>query len=368
MKTRALSLFALGAVLAVSGCELPPVDAVQLGFRGVGMEHVRNPGTLQDSVQAIAARTPNISGEAPADMEPAPDGTWENVQVLGHLSEAEFNRFMLNMTIWVAQGTGQGCNYCHVVQPDGQVDFVSDDIYTKRVSRDMISMTQDLNVNWANHVGETGVNCWTCHQGQANPTNYWYFADGAGSDLHRYYVNERDRQIERYHLDDEGMRVISQEALTADVDNPISTNDTRHAYWVMLQMSEALGVNCTYCHTSARFSDWEESPPTRLQALRGVRMVRAMNSDYFLPLQPDWPETLLGPLGDGPKMQCATCHIGAYKPQFGNPASHGQGHPAITRIGFPSPGSSGTMMGTPEGTAGTSAAAPAADASTGGTP
>lgn len=344
MKTRALSLLAAGGLLFAAGCELPPVDAVQTGFRGVGMEHIKNPRTLQDSIQAIAARAPTLSGAAPADMEPAPEGTWENVQVLGHLSEAEFNRFMLNMTVWVAQGTGQGCNYCHVVEADGQVNFVSDDIYTKRVSRDMISMTQDLNVNWANHVGEFGVNCWTCHQGQANPTNYWYFAEEGPRDISRYFVNERNRQIERYYLDEEGMRVISDEILSGDTDNPISTNDTRHAYWIMLQMSEALGVNCTYCHTSARFSDWEESPPTRLQALRGVRMVRAMNTGYFLPLQPDWPAEQLGPLGDGPKLQCSTCHIGAYKPQFGNPASHGQGHPAITQIGIPHPGSSGSMM------------------------
>ena len=344
MKTRGLSLMASGALLFAAGCELPPVDAVDMGFRGVGMQHVVNPGTLQDSVQAIAARAPTISGEAPADMVPAPEGTWENVQVLGHLSEAEFNRFMLNITIWVAQNTGQGCNYCHVVDDQGQVNFVSDDIYTKVVSRDMIRMTQDINTNWSSHVGDVGVNCWTCHQGEALPTNYWFFAEDGRRDIQRYFVNERDRQIERYNLDETGVRVISQVPLRGDSDNRISTNDTRHAYWVMLQMSEALGVNCTYCHTSARFSDWEESPPARVHALRGVRMVRAMNESYMLPLQTTWPENRLGPLGDGPKMQCATCHIGAYKPQYSNPASYGAGHPALTRIGVPHGGSSDAMM------------------------
>ncbi len=333
-----------GLLLSATGCELPPHDAVDLGFRGVGMQQIVNPGPRADSVAAIMARIPQINVPLSADQEPAPPGTWENVQVLGHLSDAEFNRFMLAMTVWVAQGTGQGCNYCHAVDAQGQVDFASDDVYTKVVSRQMIRMTQELNVNWASHVGETGVNCWTCHQGQALPTNYWFNETPSLAGIERYFVNERDRQIEQYYLDDEGVRVISQAALTADADNPISTNDTRHTYWVMLQMSEALGVNCTYCHTSARFSDWEESPPARLQALRGVRMVREANRNHFLTLQDAWPENRLGPMGDGPKLQCATCHIGAYRPQFGSSASHATDHPAITRTGFPHPGNGAAGM------------------------
>ncbi|TVP44598.1 MAG: photosynthetic reaction center cytochrome c subunit [Gemmatimonadales bacterium] len=343
MKNRGLSLVLMGGLLAATGCELPPVDTVATGFRGTGMEHVSNPGTVADSMRAIAARIQPASGTAPAAMEPAPPGTWENVQVLGHLSEAEFNRFMLNMTIWVAQGTGQGCNYCHVVDSEGVVDFVSDNIYTKVVSRDMISMTQDLNANWETHVGEAGVNCWTCHQGQALPTNYWFFADERRGALIQNFVNA-PRQPERYLLDEEGVRVQSGAALTADVDNPVSTNDTRHAYWVMLQMTEALGVNCTYCHMSPRWGDWEESPPTRTTALRGVRMTRELNQSYMLPLQNAWPAERLGPMGDGPKIQCATCHMGAYIPQYGHPASHGQDHPAITQIGFPHAGSPAPTM------------------------
>jgi photosynthetic reaction center cytochrome c subunit len=346
------------ALLVFGGCELPPADTVNLGFRGVGMQQVVNPDTRADSVRAIAARTPEVSTETAADTMPAPAGTWENVQVLGHMSEAEFNRFMLAMTIWVAQGTGQGCNYCHVVDDQGQVDFVSDDIYTKVVSRRMIEMTQDLNVNWASHVGDAGVNCWTCHQGEALPTNYWFYGEPSLAGVERYYVNERDRQIERYHLDEEGVRVVSDEALSADTDNPVSTNDTRHTYWVMMQMSEALGVNCTYCHTSARFTDWEESPPARVQALRGVRMVRNTNFEYMLSLQDAWPENRLGPQGDGPKIQCSTCHIGAYRPQYGNPASQATGHLGITRLGYPHAGAPTDTTEAAEPASGAAAAAP----------
>jgi photosynthetic reaction center cytochrome c subunit len=347
MKKTGLTLLAAGAMLAVTGCEPGVKDTADLGFRGVGMQQVAIPGVVRDSLAAIERRAAgaNVAGEAPESWEPAPEGTWENVQVLGHLSEAEFNRFMLAMTLWVAQGTGQGCNYCHVVEEDGNVNFALDNIYTKQVSRDMIRMTQDLNVNWSAHVGEAGVNCWTCHQGQALPTNYWFFTEGdQRRDIERYYVNEGARQTERYYLDQEGIRVISDEALRGDSDNRSSITDTRHLYWVMMEMSEALGVNCTYCHTSARFADWEESPPARVTALRGVRMVRALNTEYMVPLQSVWPENRLGALGDGPKIQCSTCHNGANQPQYGIPTSKGAGHPAITQIGFPHAGVSGSAM------------------------
>lgn len=333
-------LFGLSAAAALlwgaGACEFPPQDTEELGFRGTGMVHIANPAAVADSQAAVEARVPSLPAEPDPDMEPAPPGTWENVQYLGHLSEAEFNRTMLAMTTWVAQGTGQGCNYCHVVNDQGQADYVSDDIYTKVVSRDMIRMTQQLNAEYSSHVGDRGINCWTCHQGEVLPNNYWFFAEEGPRDLERLYVNEGDRQSERYFLDQENIRVVSTDAaLTGDTDNVSSIQDTRHAYWVMTQMSEGLGVNCTYCHQSPRFSDWEESPPQRVTALRGARMLRHANTEYMVPLQDAWPENRLGPRGDGPKLQCATCHNGAPLPQYGNEAGYGIGWPALTVLGPP---------------------------------
>jgi photosynthetic reaction center cytochrome c subunit len=335
MRTLAAAILAGGGLL-LAGCELPRPETVQLGFRGVAMEHVANPRTVADSMNSIAARIPTLAGEAPANMEPAPPGTWENVQVLGHLSELEFNRLMQAMTTWVAQGSGQGCAYCHTIDSDGEVNFVSDDLYTKVVSRAMIRMTQDLNTNYTSHVGDRGVNCWTCHMGQALPNNYWFETAGAPGPISPYFVSPTDRQLERYYLDDEAVRVISSDAaLSGDSENVASIQSTEHAYWIMMQMSQDLGVNCTYCHNSGRFAEWEESTPQRVTALRGVRMVRHLNSDYMLPLYPVWPEARLGPLGDGPKMQCGTCHNGAWQPQYGSPAGYGSGWPGLARPGVP---------------------------------
>jgi photosynthetic reaction center cytochrome c subunit len=46
-------------------------------------------------------------------------------------------------------------------------------------------------------------------------------------------------------------------------------------------------------------------------------MVRHLNNDYLVPLQSVFPASRLGPTGDSPKVNCATCHNGVYKPLFG---------------------------------------------------
>ena len=97
----------------------------------------------------------------------------------------------------------------------------------------------------------------------------------------------------------------------------------------MMHMSQALGVNCNYCHNTRAFRDWAQSPPQRTTAWYGIRMVRDLNNDYLDPLQKVLPANRLGPaLGDAPKVNCATCHNGVYKPLFG--VSMAQGFPELS--------------------------------------
>jgi photosynthetic reaction center cytochrome c subunit len=113
---RALPILGLAVVL-LAGCERPPVDTVQRGFRGLGMVQVYNPRTLAE--QAPLNEAPAPTDPAPAEGPRAKD-VFKNVQVLGDLSVAEFTRTMTAITEWVAPQ--QGCAYCHGNNEDLSLD------------------------------------------------------------------------------------------------------------------------------------------------------------------------------------------------------------------------------------------------------
>jgi len=122
----------LMAAVMLAGCERPPIETVQTGFRGTGMEQIYNPRTLakQASLNAAPAAPEAADAEGPKAKD-----VYKNVQVLGDLSVGQFNRHMAAITQWVSPEAG--CAYCHNVQ-----NFADDDKYTKVVARRMIQMTQ----------------------------------------------------------------------------------------------------------------------------------------------------------------------------------------------------------------------------------
>ena len=308
----------LAGVAFLSGCERPPVETTQNGFRGTGMVDVQNPRLAADD----AAR--HI---APASLPPSPEGgplasaIYKNVPVLGGLTVAEFTRTMVAMTNWVSPT--EGCNYCH-----NPADLASDEKYTKVVSRRMIEMTQHINASWQPHVGETGVTCHTCHRGQAVPEYIW-FADAsapvakfagnrAGQNAPAEVVGLTSLPLDPFSTFLEGnaaIRVEGTEALPHG--NMSSIKQGEWTYGLMMHFSQSLGVNCTYCHNSRHFSDWEQSPPTRAKAWHGINMARGLNTEYLVPLRDVFPAERRGPSGDAPKVYCATCHQGAAKPLNG---------------------------------------------------
>lgn len=291
---------AIAAVLVVvaAGCrDYPPVESVQTGFRGTGSVQIYDPETLDESVRD------NPMAQIAATVPEGPPGEYINVQYLGNLSQAEMLRTMGSITQWVA--LQQGCPYCHLVDQSG-LNFGSDSLYTYRTAKWMIGMTRNINREWDSHVAATGVTCNTCHAGNPVPRNVWYLED--------------ENQYLRHYLDREDLRVVSPTAL--DENNPseanrVSIKQTEYTYGLMIHISESLGVNCTYCHLSSRWASWDDSTPQRLTALRGIRMTRDINMNWIVPLQSVLPDERKGPAGDTPKVSCATCHNGAYKPFFG---------------------------------------------------
>lgn len=324
----AAALVALGLGIWAFSAALT-VETVQRGYDGVGMEHVTNTSTLEklEKNNRVPDNIPQVSGGALAGE------AYENVQVLGHLTTAEFTRLMAMITTWVSPADGnnprnsigeQGCNYCH--NPE---NMASDEKYTKHVSRRMIQMTQHINENWGSHVGGAGVNCWTCHRGNNVPEYIWFDEPpnpnakrlvGGHSSVNRAGMNVGlaslpNEAFSTFLNNDTNIRVIGPTALPTV--NERTIKQTEHTYGLMMHMSTSLGVNCTYCHNSRAMAEWGQSPVTRTKAWYAIRMARNLNAEYLEPLHSRYPEYRLGPTGDAPKANCATCHQGAYKPLLG---------------------------------------------------
>jgi len=103
------------AALVVTWGQPFATDSLQTGPRGTGMSR-------PEFNLALAVPDPDIE-EIIEDEPYVPEGgedlakdIYENVQVLGDLTEDNFNRLMNAMTSWVAPD--EGCAYCH-----GDVDL-----------------------------------------------------------------------------------------------------------------------------------------------------------------------------------------------------------------------------------------------------
>jgi photosynthetic reaction center cytochrome c subunit len=307
------------AAVVLFETERPPMDSIQRGYRGTGMEQIYNPRFVAEELAA---------NKIPASLPPLGNGgpkagvVYKNVQVLGDVGVGEFTRLMASITTWVAPT--QGCAYCHDVS-----NMASDSVYTKVVARRMLQMVQHINTDWKPHVAETGVTCYTCHRGQPVPANIWFNNPGpvqaggfaqvpAGKNHPTAVAGEASLPFDPFTPfleQDKDIRVVSQTALPST--DHQSIKQTEWTYALMMNFSQSLGVNCTYCHNSRAFTDWDQSSPQRATAWYGIRMVRDLNNAYLDPLHATFPAARLGPEGDSPKVNCATCHNGVYKPLFG---------------------------------------------------
>jgi photosynthetic reaction center cytochrome c subunit len=329
-----LSVLMLVGVVLLSGCEPPPVESVQRGYRGTGMVEFGNPAAL--AAKVAANQMPVALAPASADGPKASE-VFKNLQVLGDLSIGELTRTMAAITSWVSPT--EGCAYCHVAGED----LAADTLYTKIVARQMLKMTKRVNAGWQDHVGVAGVTCYTCHRGAPVPANTWFsevsprqdarmLGNSAGQNKPGLQVGLTAMPGDPFSVflgESNEIRVIGKSALPSG--NLQSIKQTEGTYALMIHVSNALGVNCTYCHNSRSFADWDASTPQRSTAWYGIRMVRELNNSYLLPLTGVFPPNRIGPNGDVAKVNCTTCHQGAFKPMLG--VSMLADYPELAKIG-----------------------------------
>lgn len=322
----------LGAAILITSFERPPMATEQIGYRGTGMEQVVNPRLIKGLAELHAmpaAAMPPVGDDGPKASE-----TFQNVQVLGDLSVAQFTRLMVNITAWVSPV--EGCNYCH--KPGEPLNL--DTLYQKRVARQMLAMTRNINDDWSAHVGQTGVTCYTCHRGQHVPE--YVLTDHPGQPPLAKNAGITYGQNEPSPLSvwttlpvkapllasaEQPIRVQANNALPIEGQTGSTIRQTEATYGLMMYFSDTLGVNCTFCHNSRAFGSWEQSPPQRTTAWHGIQMSRALNEAYLLPLASELPPERLGVAGDAPKVGCGTCHQGVSKPLMG--AAVLEAHPEL---------------------------------------
>jgi photosynthetic reaction center cytochrome c subunit len=332
----AILVGALGAaVIVVAGLvslgQPYATDSLQTGPRGTGMsvpEFKADLAKPDPTIEAMYTEDPYI----PQGGEPLAKDIYQNVQVLGDVTEDNFNRVMLAITQWVAPE--QGCAYCH-----GDValeEYGNDDLYTKVVSRRMIQMTQNLNDSWDGHVNankQVGVTCYTCHRGQNVPSEIWFKLGTVSSRMGGWaavqnkvtvqsqYTSLPSDALEAYLLNGESIKVHD---LDAHADNYPSEEgyptwqNAERTFSLMNYVSNSLGVNCVFCHNSRAFYDAGQVTPQWATEMLGIQMVLEMNNDYLVPLQDVYPPERLGPVfADAPKAACKTCHKGYQQPLQG---------------------------------------------------
>ena len=319
------------AIMLVSWGNPAQTTSMQTGPRGTGM-HVAEFDVVRlapdPTIDAYYTEEPYV----PTGDEPLARDIYQNVQVLGDLTEDNFNRVMNAMTQWVSPD--QGCAYCH-----GDValeEYGADDLYTKVVARRMIQMTQNINENWDGHVNanqEVGVNCYSCHRGANVPSEIWFnitpvtkSTSGWASVQNRatslsQSTSLPSNALEVYLTEYEAVNVHDLESRVAGVPNDIevaSIQKTEMTFSLMNYFSNSLGVNCVFCHNSRAFYDPGQNTPQWATALLGRQMVIEMNQEYLIPLQDTYPAERLGPVyADAPKAACKTCHKGYQQPMQG---------------------------------------------------
>ncbi|KPF79189.1 photosynthetic reaction center cytochrome C subunit [alpha proteobacterium AAP81b] len=325
------SLLALAPLILLGGCEIGTKTVEQVGPRGSGTDLVVHKAT-----------TPKVAAVPPPPFELTIDPAgqkasqaYQNVQVLGDLSADEFNYTMAALTNWVSPDDGTlkngGCNYCH--NPE---NMASDELYTKVVARKMLQMTRAINSQWRPHFaasangGNAGVTCWTCHRGQPVPAYRWSAAPDDAATLKgkkfgqntpgmttAAYSSLPYDPFSSYIADKQEIRVQGPKALPRG--HVASIADTEKTYGLMMHFSNALNVNCNYCHNSQNFANWSQSRPQRVSAWYGIRMVRDINNNYISALGDVWPANRRGPHGDPYKVNCLSCHQQNNKPLGGYP-------------------------------------------------
>ena len=176
-------------------------------------------------------------------------------------------------------------------------------------------MVQHVNSGWKSHVAETGVTCYTCHRGQPVPSNVWFNDPGptqaggmaqmpAGKNHPTAVANSSSLPVDPFtpFLEQDNNIRVQSSGGAAWNGPPVDQADRLDLFIDDPFLPVAWASIALIVITRRALSDWSQSPPQRVTAWYGIRMVRDLNNNYLDPLRcepsrrPD-----LGPTGDSAK-------------------------------------------------------------------
>lgn len=294
-------------------------NSLQTGPRGTGM-------SVPEFINEVQAPDPTLAGYLRRDQITEEDIAGVSEQALQNvppaldgIPEDQYAELIVAMRSWT-----------------GIPDLMEDqDNYQTQIAYTMVGMVQSLNDDWLGHVqsnAEVGVNCYTCHRGQAVPSEIWFrlgnvneATEGWSAIQNRVTVQSQftslpSNALEAYFLNYEQIGVHDLEPHVAEYpsDGIQTWQHTERTYSLMNYVSNSLGVNCNFCHNSRAFYDPEQVTPQWATEMLGISMVQEMNEVWLLPLEGLYPPERLGPVfADAPKAACKTCHKGYQKPLQG---------------------------------------------------
>ncbi|MGF1507644.1 MAG: photosynthetic reaction center cytochrome c subunit family protein [Anaerolineae bacterium] len=216
----------------------------------------------------------------------------QNVEVLVGLSPSEIVGYMLNHFV---AGMQVNCDYCHNINNYAADEWDDEEaMENKRIAREHLLMTQDLNRNWLTELpaltdekqpSGAQIACATCHFGQAQPVT-WPTGEIALPDDFRLPL-------------DEPLSATEQDILNVNAREDISLDAVQYNQQVMYYMNASMNVGCTHCHNSRYFPSWEV--PAKYYAQHMLQMTQYIHQEWGDSLGEQEPS-------------CLMCHQGAAIP------------------------------------------------------
>nr|BAC22145.1 cytochrome subunit bound to reaction center [Rhodovulum sp. OG-JAC2M2J] len=310
------SAVAIATIIVVYDNPNRTVDQ-QTGPRGIGMDVTK---FVRDNPQYDPYEETYVAFERVEAEEGTPtaaEAYGDSVVAFGDMDQASFDRLQEAMSAWVGTKV--------VLYDDGEVDET-----TLAITENCVEATQYLNDDWDTHnlaSAGIGVNCYTCHRGEPTPPGAWFKAGAVNSAAAGWAAVQNRLMVDNTYtasnftslpvdynevflLEGASIKVHDLESRVDQQPGDPVWQDAERTFALMNHQSNALNVNCVYCHNTRAFYDPTQVTPQWSITTLAQTMLIDVNQTFYEPRS-----EVLG--REAGKVNCMTCHMGVVRPLNG---------------------------------------------------